>query len=123
MTKGVCHAHGRPDPTRPRPATVTSTVDGRDHLVGEQAMTVGLLAGHGDYLAICGRVVVAAPMVVPPGRTCWECETARHRSIIVGTGRTRRRRRGVVAWLLRRRRRSVRAQSGAAGRVSAGTDR
>jgi len=62
-----------------RTSTVTSTADGRDHLISEQAMTSGLEEGHGDYVAICGRVVVAAPMVVPPGPTCLDCETALHR--------------------------------------------
>ena len=84
----------------PRPATVTSTADGRDHLISEQAMTSGLVAGHGDYLAICGRVVVAAPMVAPPGPTCLDCETALHRSTTGGTNSHRRR--GMVARLLRR---------------------
>lgn len=107
--------HGR----TPRPATVTSTADGRDHLISPQAMTSGLVAGHGEYLAICGRVVVAAPMVVPPGQTCWDCETALHRVTVASTGR----RRGVVARLLRWRRRPAHAQSGAAGRVPVATGR
>ncbi len=83
-----------------RTATVTSTADGRDHLISEQAMTSGLAAGHGDYAALCGRVVVAAPMVVPPGPTCLDCETALHRSTTSATSQHRRR--GLVARLLRR---------------------
>ncbi len=84
-----------------RTTTVTSTADGRDHLISEQAMTCGLETGHGDYLAICERVIVAAPMVVPPGPTCLDCETALHRSTTGATNSHRRR--GMVARLLRRR--------------------
>jgi len=109
--------------TTPRPTTVTSTADGRDHLISAHAMTSGLAAGHGDYLALCGRVVVAAPMVVPPGPTCFDCETALHRSTTASPGRSHRRRRGVVARLLRWRRRPAHARSRAAGRVSAATGR
>ena len=59
-----------------RPTAVTSTADGRDHLLSEQATTAGLVAGHGKYTALCGRLVVAASLVTPPGPTCLDCETA-----------------------------------------------
>ncbi|MGH3921595.1 MAG: hypothetical protein ACRDTT_01755 [Pseudonocardiaceae bacterium] len=85
----------------PRPGTMTSTADGRDHLIGESAMTAGLVAGRGEYVAVCGRVVVAASMVVPPGPTCLNCETALHRRTTIEA--TSHRRRGLVARLLRRR--------------------
>lgn len=83
-----------------RPATVTSTADGRDHLISPRAMASGLVAGHGDDTAICGRAVVAAPMVTPPGPTCLDCETALHRSTTGGTKSHRRC--GLVTRLLRR---------------------
>jgi hypothetical protein len=83
-----------------RPATVTSTVDGRDHLISAHATAAGLAAGRGEYVALCGRAVVAAPLVVPPGPTCFDCETALHR-ITTGTT-TAHRRRGLVARLLSR---------------------
>ncbi|MGQ0773897.1 MAG: hypothetical protein ACT4NY_05685 [Pseudonocardiales bacterium] len=105
----------------PCPTTLTSTTDGRDHLVSAHAMTSGLVAGHGDYLALCGRVLVAAPMVAPPGQTCFDCETARHRITISNIGR--RPRRGLVARLLRWRRQPAHTRSGAAGQAPAATDR
>ncbi len=84
-----------------RPMAVTSTVDGRVHLLSEQATTAGLVAGHGEYAALCGRLVVAAALVTPPGPTCLDCETALHRATTAST--TSHRRRGLVARLLRRR--------------------
>ncbi|HEU0088024.1 MAG TPA: hypothetical protein VFQ77_10300 [Pseudonocardiaceae bacterium] len=83
-----------------RPATLTSTADGRDHLISEHATAAGLAAGHGEYVALCGHLAVAAPLVVPRGPTCLDCETALHRST---TAVASHRRRGLVAWLLRRR--------------------
>ncbi|MGH3923681.1 MAG: hypothetical protein ACRDTT_12575, partial [Pseudonocardiaceae bacterium] len=79
---------------------MTCTVDGRDHLVSNQAMQAGLAAGHGQYSAVCGHLAVAAPLVVPPGRTCQDCEAALHR--ITTASATSHRRRGLVARLLRR---------------------
>ncbi|HYZ08431.1 MAG TPA: hypothetical protein VE709_07575 [Pseudonocardiaceae bacterium] len=84
-----------------RPTTVTSTADARDHLLNEQATTAGLVAGHGEYTALCGRRVVAAALVSPRGSTCLDCETALHRATTVST--TSHRRRGWVARLLHRR--------------------
>jgi hypothetical protein len=82
-----------------RPTTVTSTVDGFDHLV--TAAAVGLMASHGTSVALCGRLVLAARLTVPPGPTCLDCQTALHR-VIVG-GDAVQRRRGLMAQLLRRR--------------------
>ena len=84
-----------------RPMAMTSTADGRDHLLSQQATTAGLVAGHGKYTALCGRLVVAAALVTPPGSTCLDCETALHRSTTTST--TSHRRQGWVARLLRRR--------------------
>ncbi|MGH8922578.1 MAG: hypothetical protein ACRD0H_30280 [Actinomycetes bacterium] len=81
-----------------RPATMTSTADGRNHLISEQATATGLAAGRGEYVAICGHLVVAAALVVPPGATCFDCETALHR---ITTGTTVHRC-GLVARLLSR---------------------
>ena len=108
-TEGPPTRHRRPLRTA-RPATMTSTADGRDHLISDQATATGLAAGHGEYVAICGRVVVAAPLVLPPGPTCLDCETALHR-ITTGTHR----RRGLVARLLRRRFPGARSWSTTAG--------
>jgi len=90
-----------------RPTTVTSTVDGRDHLLGEQATTAGLVAGHGEYTALCGRQVVAVSLVTPPGPTCLDCETALHRATTT-TSTTSHRRHG---WMVRLRRRFSGASS------------
>ncbi|MDQ4031021.1 MAG: hypothetical protein M3332_01615 [Actinomycetota bacterium] len=84
-----------------RPTPVTSAVDGRAHLLSQQAATEGLVAGHGEYTALCGRRVLAAALATPPGPTCLDCETALHRATTT-TG-TSHRRRGPLAQLLRRR--------------------
>ncbi|MGH3930768.1 MAG: hypothetical protein ACRDTF_12405 [Pseudonocardiaceae bacterium] len=86
--------------TSSRSTTMTCTVDGRDHLISDQAMAAGLVAGHGAYVATCGHRVVAAPLVTPPGSTCFDCETALHRSRAAATSH---RRRGLLARWLRRR--------------------
>jgi len=65
-----------------RPATVTSTIDGRDHLVSARMASAGLAVDLGKSGALCGRLVVAAPPTVPPGPTCLDCETALHRVTI-----------------------------------------
>ena len=85
-----------------RPTTMTSTADGRNHLLSQQATTAGLVAGHGEYIALCGRLVVAASLVTPPGPTCLDCETALHRSTTTSTT-SHRRRSGLLARLLHRR--------------------
>ena len=96
-----------------RPTAMTSTADGRDHLLSQQATTAGLVAGHGKYTALCGRLVVAASLVTPPGPTCLDCETALHRSTTTST--TSHRRRGLLARLLRRRFPRADSQSTTAG--------
>jgi len=111
-TESLPAEHRHPHRTT-RPATVTSNVDGRDHLISEQAMTMGLVAARGEYVALCGRPVVAAPLVVPRGPTCLDCETALHRRI---TGRANsHRRRGLLARLWRRRWPRVGSRFGTAG--------
>ncbi|MGH3942312.1 MAG: hypothetical protein ACRDTG_27570 [Pseudonocardiaceae bacterium] len=97
-----------------RPAIVTSTVDGRDHLVSPAAASVGLAVGHGKSVALCERLVVAASLMVPPGPTCFDCETALHR-VTVG-GNISYRRYGLMARLLRRRSSRAGSRSLSAGR-------
>ncbi|MGH4015936.1 MAG: hypothetical protein ACRDSL_18850 [Pseudonocardiaceae bacterium] len=92
---------------------MTSTVDGRDHLISAPA-SVGLAAGHGRSVALCGRLVLAAPLTAPPGPTCFDCETALHR-VTVG-GNTSCRRDGLMARLLRRGRSRPGSRSLSAGR-------
>jgi len=85
--------------TTSRSTTMTCAVDGRNHLVSDQATQAGLMSGQGRYTAACGHLTVAAALVVPPGPTCRDCETALHRITI--TGPTSHRRPGLLARLLR----------------------
>lgn len=99
------------------PAMLTSTADGRDHLISEQATAAGLAAGRGEYVALCGHLVMAAPLVVPPGPTCVDCEAAQHR-ITTTSIASAQHRRGLLARLLRRclpRPRSLSASGGCHG--------
>ncbi|MGH3903676.1 MAG: hypothetical protein ACRDTE_05710 [Pseudonocardiaceae bacterium] len=89
---------------------MTCTVDGRDHLLNDQSPAAAQVAGRGQYAAICGHLVVAAPLVVPPGPACLDCESALHRST------TSHRRRGLVTRLLRRRLPRADSRSGTSGR-------
>jgi hypothetical protein len=97
-----------------RSITITCVVDGRDHLVSDRATTAGLAAGQGRYTAACGHVVVAAPMVAPPGPSCSSCVAELRRITTGSTERSRRRRRGVMARLLHRRPRPAHSQSSVA---------
>lgn len=84
-----------------RSSTMTCAVDGRDHLVSAQATEAGSAAGQGRYLALCGHLAVAAALVVPPGPTCRDCETALRR--ITTAAPISHRRPRLLARLLRRR--------------------
>lgn len=83
---------GMPTADRPRcvgvirPLTVTSSGDGRNHLLGDHLIDDGdsatpRAAERGQHRALCGRLITAAPLVAPPGPTCLDCETALHRSM------------------------------------------
>ena len=63
-------------PTAPRTTSVTSATDGRTHRIAEDAYTAGLVAGSGRYTALCGRLVMAAALVCPPGPDCQGCTAA-----------------------------------------------
>ncbi|MBA3575575.1 MAG: hypothetical protein H0W37_11585 [Pseudonocardiales bacterium] len=54
-------------PAAPRTTPVTSATDGRTHRIADDAYLAGLVAGSGRYTALCGRRVVAAALVCPPG--------------------------------------------------------
>ncbi|MCA1677180.1 MAG: hypothetical protein LC799_35040 [Actinobacteria bacterium] len=97
--------------TTSRSTTITCAVDGRDHLVSDCATAAGLAAGHGRYTAACGHVVVAAPMVAPPGPSCSACVAELLRITAGGTKRSHRRLRGVMARL---RPRTAHSRSGGA---------
>ncbi|HEX7658100.1 MAG TPA: hypothetical protein VF444_01370 [Pseudonocardiaceae bacterium] len=52
---------------------VTSVTDGLDHAITDDAMSVGVAAGTGEYTATCGTVVLSAALVAPPGSRCPLC--------------------------------------------------
>lgn len=87
--------------TPPRSTWMTCIADGRDHLINDEATAVGLSAGYGEYAAACGHVVLAAPMVNPPGPSCIGCKTTLRGNASTG------RRRGLIARLLRHRPRTA----------------
>lgn len=53
---------------------VTSVRDGLEHLVTDEAMTIG---NPDRYLALCGHRVLAAALVCPPGPPCPTCVAVR----------------------------------------------
>jgi hypothetical protein len=63
-------------PAAPRTIPVTSGIDGRCHLVTDDAYTAGLAARSGRYITLCGHRVVAAALVSPPGPDCQGCAAA-----------------------------------------------
>ncbi len=63
-------------PAVPRTIPVTSGIDGRCHLVTDDAYTAGLTARSGRYTTLCGHRVVAAALVSPPGPDCQGCAAA-----------------------------------------------
>lgn len=68
---------GRPEPEgQGTVLRVTSTRDGREHLVAEEAMTPG---STGRYVAMCGHGVWAAVLTCPPGPPCSDCIVAANR--------------------------------------------
>ncbi len=64
---------------RHRAVPVTSTADGHDHLVAVDTMNSQAMR------ALCGRAVLAAPLVCPPGPVCTYCAAnvheAHHRAL------------------------------------------
>lgn len=56
--------------------TVTCLSDGRAHAVVDSEIAGGASHG-GQYRAVCGHVITAAPMVEPDGKPCRQCVDAR----------------------------------------------
>lgn len=50
---------------------ITCRLDGQAHQVTDEGVAAG--RGAGSYGALCGHVVVPAPMIAPVGRSCPEC--------------------------------------------------
>ena len=57
----------------PRDSEMTSSSDGRTHLITAQAFAAGARAGHGRYLAACGTDVIAVALMSGPGPRCRLC--------------------------------------------------
>jgi hypothetical protein len=77
-------------PTAPRTIPVTSATDSRTHRIADAAYTAGLIAGRGQYAALCGHRVTAAALVCPPGPDCQGCAAAGGAVPRGGPGRHRR---------------------------------
>jgi hypothetical protein len=62
--------------------SVTCVVDGRCHSVPDEELAIGIAYRGGQYSAVCGHVVMPAPMVAPDGEPCPVCaeRDASHRS-------------------------------------------
>lgn len=63
---------------RRRPMRTITLVDARDllvHLLTPDALAAGLRPKT-DYVALCGAVVLPAPLVEPGGHRCWPCRSA-----------------------------------------------
>ncbi|MGH3843026.1 MAG: hypothetical protein ACRDS0_16500 [Pseudonocardiaceae bacterium] len=80
---------------------VTSTWDGVEHLVREEAITPG---SAGCYIGVCGRSVRAAALACPPGPRCPDCTRARDAQAGSEQRRHSKDRSGWWAWLNRVRR-------------------
>lgn len=52
---------------------ITSSEDGHNHLVDDHVLASGLTYLSGRFTAVCGRSIVSAPMVAPPGPDCPHC--------------------------------------------------
>ncbi len=75
-------------PARALIAAMTWAADGFDHLVAAESHAAGVAPGTGDYAALCGHRVVAAPLIGPPGPPCPRCAIYPHRAPL-GRGRHR----------------------------------
>ena len=52
---------------------VTAVDDGLSHRVSQQTYDEALAAGIGRYIAQCGKLVLPAPMITQPGKSCSLC--------------------------------------------------
>jgi hypothetical protein len=74
--------------------SLTSTQDGYEHLVAEDAMTVGKA---GRVTALCGRSVWAAALACPPGPRCRACNAVRDTDATYRLGYRRTKQRRMLA--------------------------
>ncbi|HXT45893.1 MAG TPA: hypothetical protein VN748_17560 [Pseudonocardiaceae bacterium] len=54
-------------------SSFTCTMDGFDHLVSDDAATLGIAARRGTYTAMCGHLVYVAALVSSAGPLCPRC--------------------------------------------------
>ncbi|MCA1705658.1 MAG: hypothetical protein LC808_21325 [Actinobacteria bacterium] len=54
--------------------SITCVEDGHDHRIGDAALGAGHQSGR--YHALCGRLVISAPLVAPAGPACPACAEA-----------------------------------------------
>ncbi|MDQ3579949.1 MAG: hypothetical protein M3443_20600 [Actinomycetota bacterium] len=52
---------------------ISSSIDGREHAIGEEEIAGGRWQRSGVYRAMCGSVVVPTALTAPPGRRCQRC--------------------------------------------------
>ena len=58
--------------------TCTCTMDGIDHLVSDDAATLGIAARRGTYTAMCGHLVYVAALTSSAGPLCSRCVHLTH---------------------------------------------
>lgn len=77
---------------------ITCRLDGQAHDVTDENVAAGQRTG--QYAALCGYVVVAAPLVAPVGRPCPKC-SAVSKPTTAAVRQPRRRRPGRLWWMFR----------------------
>lgn len=60
-------------PPKSQHMAMTSASDRQTHTITSAEFDAGVWDGKGTYRAVCGRVVLAAPLVAGPGRQCPDC--------------------------------------------------
>lgn len=56
--------------------SVTCVLDALAHQVPDTELAAGAAVATGRYRAVCGQVIVPAPMVEPDGQPCDQCAAA-----------------------------------------------
>lgn len=64
---------GAPTAELPGWVWMISSTDYRDHAVTKTSLEVGLTAGFGHFLAMCGHTVIVCSLYEPPGPVCPNC--------------------------------------------------
>lgn len=90
----------RSAPTAGTTVAVTCAGDGRCHRITETAYAAGLACSSGRFLAVCGRVVLAASLSRLPGPPCRACAADMAQLPVAAIPRRQRRPTAFVAALL-----------------------